>query len=317
MLQTLNSRLEKIMPLITPSSVVIGVLFAEYLKDFAVLVPWIFAFITFAGSLSSNFSSLKKAFLQPLPLILALLVLHVMMPVWAYGIGHLIFNDDKLTITGLILGVVIPTGVSSFMWVSMYKGNIGLALSIILIDTILSPFIVPSSLSILVGEKVEMDVKNMMIGLFFMIVVPSLIGMVCNHVSKGKVKESLGVPLAPFSKIALALVVAINGSYIAPFLKNINLKLIGIILTVLFIAFCGYCFAWFLAKCLTKDRGTTITLIFTGGMRNISAGAVIAIQFFPPAVAIPVVVGMLFQQVLASVFGILFTRREEKVHSII
>ncbi|MGG3802599.1 bile acid:sodium symporter family protein [Metabacillus fastidiosus] len=313
MLQTLNKRLEKIMPLMTPASVVIGVIFAGFLKDFTWLVAWIFAFITFAGSLSSNFSSLKRAFLQPLPLILALLILHVMMPVWAYGIGHLIFGADKLTITGLILGVVIPTGVSSFMWISIYKGNIGLGLSIILIDTILSPFIVPSSLSLLVGEKVEMDVKNMMIGLFFMIVVPSLIGMMLNHMSKGKVKDSLGTVLSPFSKISLGLVVAINSSYVAPFLKDINVKLLIIILTVLFIAFSGYCFAWFLARCLTKDRDTTITLIFTGGMRNISAGAVIAIQFFPAAVAIPVVVGMLFQQVLASLFGLLFSRKEAKV----
>lgn len=313
MLQTLNKRLEKMMPFITPTSVVIGVLFSPFLKDYTALVPWIFAFITFSGSLSSNFTSLKKVVLHPFPLILALLVLHIVMPVWAYGIGHLIFGDDKLTITGLILGVVIPTGVSSFMWVSIYKGNIGLALSVILIDTMLSPFIVPSSLSILVGEKVEMDIKNMMIGLFFMIVVPSLIGMMLNHLSKGKVKDSLGVPLSPFSKIALALVVAINSSYVAPFLKQINVKLIIIIVTVLFIAFCGYAFAWFIAKYLTKDRDTTITLLFTAGMRNISAGAVIAIQFFPSPVAIPVVVGMLFQQILASFFGMLFSRREARI----
>ncbi len=61
------------------------------------------------------------------------------------------------SITGLVLGMVIPTGVTSFIWVSIYKGNSALTLAIILIDSLLSPFIVPYSLSLFVGQKVEMD----------------------------------------------------------------------------------------------------------------------------------------------------------------
>jgi bile acid:Na+ symporter, BASS family len=44
-------------------------------------------------------------------------------------------------------------------------------------------------------------------------------------------------------------------------------------------------------------------MTFSSGMRNISAGAVIAVSFFPAAVAVPVIVGMLFQQILASLNG--------------
>ena len=39
------------------------------------------------------------------------------------------------------------------------------------------------------------------------------------------------------------------------------------------------------------------------GMRNISAGAVIAGEYFPGEVMFPVVIGTLFQQVLAAGFG--------------
>ncbi|RCK09681.1 hypothetical protein DT075_35310 [Bacillus licheniformis] len=64
MLQTINKTLGKIMPLLTPLSVVSGVLLADYLNGLASLVPWIFAFMTFAGSLGANFQSLNyvKAF---------------------------------------------------------------------------------------------------------------------------------------------------------------------------------------------------------------------------------------------------------------
>jgi BASS family bile acid:Na+ symporter len=303
MLDKLNHGLEKIMPLITPVSVVLGVLLATYLKDFAYLIPYIFAFMTFAGSLGSNFKSFKEAVSHPVPILAALVMLHIVMPLWALGVGHLTFNGDSYTITGLVMVMVIPTGVTSFIWASIYKGNIALTLSIILIDTILSPFVVPFTLSLIVGQKVEMDTWGMMKGLFGMVAIPSLLAMLINQWTKGKAKEILGAPLAPFSKLCVGITVMLNGAVVAPYLRNIDLKLVGIVTVVFFVALTGYMFSFLAANLLKRDRGTVVSLLFTCGMRNISAGAVIAVTYFPPAVAVPVVVGMLFQQVLASLNG--------------
>lgn len=313
MLQVLNKKLEKLMPFITPSAVLIGVLFSPYLSPLTFMVPWVFAIMTFSGSLSSNFHSVKRAVTFPLPLLTSLFILHILMPLWAFGMGSIVFPEDGLTVTGLLLAMVIPTGITSFVWVTIYKGNIGLALSIILVDTILSPFIVPASLSLIVGQKVEMDSWSIMTGLLWMVVIPSLIGMLLNHLTKGSIKDTLGKQLSPFSKIGIGVVVAINSSAVAPYLRHISLKLFLIALTVLFIAFSGFALAWLLGTLLKQTRDTKASLLFTGGMRNISAGAVIAVQYFPAAVAVPVVIGMLFQQVLASLFGFLFHRHEVKM----
>lgn len=225
------------------------------------------------------------------------------MPLWAWAVGHIAFSGDVYTITGLILGMVIPTGITSFIWVSIYKGNIPLVLSIILIDTLLSPILVPFSLSLFVGQRVELDFISIMKGLLGMIVIPSVIGMLLNQVTKGKINDHLGTRLAPFSKMSIGIVVMLNGSVVAPYLKNINLKLVSITLTVFFIALTGYLFSFLLGRLMKRDRDTVVTLTFSGGMRNISAGAVLAVSFFPAAVAVPVVLGMLFQQVLASTSG--------------
>ncbi len=303
MLLKLNKQLEKIMPLITPTSVVLGVLLSGYLTDFSFLIPWIFAFITFAGSLNSNFKSLTDVVRHPLPILVLIVILHMLMPIWAWGVGHITFKEDILTITGIVLGMSIPTGVASFIWVSIYKGNIPLTLSFILIDTILSPLVVPYCLSLLIGQKIEMDFFGIMQGLVGMIVVPSLLGMALNQLSKGKVTMKLGTSLAPFSKIFLGIVVMLNGAIVAPYLKDINLKLVSITVVVFFIAVTGYLFSFLMGKLIRSDRDTVVSLTFSGGMRNISAGAVIAVTYFSPAVAVPVVVGMLFQQVLASFAG--------------
>jgi bile acid:Na+ symporter, BASS family len=312
MMNDINRILEKLMPFITPAAVFIGVVLADQLNDLTFLVPWIFAIMTFAGSLSSNFASLKSTLTKPLPLLLAMFILHLLMPVWAFGIGSLIFPADGLTVTGLVLGMVIPTGITSFVWVSIHKGNIELALSIILLDTILSPFIVPYSLSVLAGESVEMDTRSIMSGLLLMIVIPSIVGMLLNHITKGSIKDSLGAKLKPFTKVGIGIVVSINSAAVAPYLSNVDWKLISIALTVLCIASGGYVFAWIMAKLTKRSRDTKVSLLFTGGMRNISAGAVIAVQYFPAAVAVPVVLAMLFQQVLASLFGFIFSKTEGK-----
>jgi BASS family bile acid:Na+ symporter len=313
MLNKLNKSLEKWLPLITPTSVIIGIILTVWLKSFTYLVPWIFGFMTFTGSLSMNFKDLKRVLIQPFPIFVSLLALHVLMPAIAWIIGNVFFHDDVYLRTGLILMVVIPTGVVSFMWVSIFKGNIALTLSVILIDTLLSPFLVPFTMDAFLGVQVKMDVFGMMKGLFFMIVLPSLLGMLLNQLSQGKVKEKWGRPLSPFSKIGLAITIAINSAVVAPYFTTIDSKLVLTACVIVVMASSGYVIGWLIARWLKWDRDIMVTMVFNTGMRNNSAGAVLAISFFPPPVAMPVIMCMLFQQLLASLFGQLLCKSPDSI----
>jgi BASS family bile acid:Na+ symporter len=312
MLFRINRVLERMMPLITPTSVIIGIILADDLESWAFLVPWIFAFMTFAGSLGSNFRSLQDVVAHPLRLFTVLMILHVIMPLWALFLGHVTFSRDVHTITGFVLAAVIPTGITSFIWVSVYRGNLALTLAIILVDTFLSPFIVPYSISLLAGEKVAIDVFGMMKGLFGMVVLPSLVGMGLNELTKGKIRETLGIPLAPFSKVGLAAVVMINGSVVAPYFLHTDGKLLAIAAVIATVSASGYILSASIGKLLHWGKEDVTALMFTGGMRNITAGAVLAVAYFESAVAVPVVIGMLFQQVLASIFGHLLHKSYQK-----
>ncbi|MBP1992485.1 bile acid:sodium symporter family protein [Paenibacillus eucommiae] len=309
MLSRLDRRLVKVLPLITPVSVLIGVLLGSHLSGYTFLSPWIFAFMTFSGSISSSFKEFLKVLTHPLPLIATLFILHIIMPLIAMAFGFIAYSGDSFTITGLILAAAIPTGITSFVWVAIYKGNTVLTLSIILIDTILAPFVVPYTLSLLVGTKVQMDIAAMMQGLFYMIVLPSLIGMLLNQWTKGSIKQSWGPRLNPFSKIAMGVVVAINSSVVSPFLRHFDARMLGLACTVLILSSLGYLLGWVTARLMRWEPDIVIALTFNGGMRNISAGAVLAVSYFAAPVAIPVVLAMLFQQSLASLFGYLLNRR--------
>lgn len=303
MLNRLNKILEKCMPFLTPTGVLVGLLGAAWLHSFSFLVPWIFAAMTFAGSIGSNFKDLARVMMLPMPIVANLLILHLVMPILGWAAGAYFFPGDDLTQTGFVLLFVIPTGVVSLVWVTIYGGNIALTLALILLDTLLSPIIVPLSLSWIVGAKVHMEPLDIMGGLLWMVVVPSIIGMLLNQLTKGKIKPMLGPKLAPFSKIGLFIVVSINSSVVAPYLKQFNMKLLEIIIVAFVLAAFGYIAGWLVSHWMKWDREVTIALTINSGMRNLSAGAVLAISFFPPPVALPVIAGMLFQQILAALFG--------------
>ncbi|MED5074421.1 bile acid:sodium symporter family protein [Anoxybacillus geothermalis] len=302
MWQSINRRLEKALPFLTPASVAAGIWLADELHGYAALVPWLFALMTFSGSLRLRLANLKEALIHPGPIAAALCLLHFIIPLWAFGLGHLFFGSDRWTVIGFVLAAAIPTGVTSFIWVSLGRGNLALALSVILIDTFLSPIVVPLTLLVLAGSVVELDVGQMMLGLFFMIILPSLAGMFVGERLSAQANEQLAVVLSPFSKLALALVVMINSAVVAPYFGRVDARLFFMALLVLAIASSGYFLSWMTARWLRFAPADIIALTFTGGMRNISAGAVLAMTYFPPAVSVPVVLGMLFQQVLASIY---------------
>lgn len=301
-LSRFNTFIEKWMPLVTPLCLIIGVVFSAWLGRFAPLVPWLFAFMTFAGSLGSGFRDMKKIAMHPVPLIVVMLILHIVVPLTAFLVGSLIF-DDPLLVTGIVLEFIVPTGIVSLVWVNIYHGNSALTLSIILIDTLAAPFLVPFSLHVLMGSAVEISVAGMMKDLVLMIAVPALLAMTLNHATRGRVKHTLSPKLAPLSKIGLILVVIINSTKVAPFFSQMTPTLLLVTLVIFLLAVSG--FIWgFLASKIFREKGDgRVSMTFNSGMRNISAGAVIAGQYFPPEVMFPVMIGTLFQQILAAMAG--------------
>ncbi|AJY77715.1 hypothetical protein VN24_13635 [Paenibacillus beijingensis] len=309
MLSAVNRTFDRIMPFITPVSLIIGMVFTVWLKPYGFLSTWLFAFMTLAGSLGSGFGDFLKVLRRPLPLLCALFLLHIVLPLIAWGAGKLLFGGDVETVTGFVLAAAIPTGVTTLFWVTVKGGDVALALSIILIDTLLAPFVVPGTLSLLFGSEVHIDAFGMVINLFWMIVLPSLAGMWINHVTKGKAERKWKPRLSPLSKLAMGAVVALNGAFVAPFFVPFRFKLLGILMTIILLTIIAYTLGWSFSRWFwKKEDRITVTITYAVGMRNISAGAVIATTFLPAPAALPVVLAMLVQQLLASVAGVLMGR---------
>lgn len=272
------------------------------------VVPALFALMTFQGSLTSGFDDLLACLRRPLPLIVALLVTSVAMPAVACALGQAIFRDPQTT-CGLVLEYSVPIGVVSIMWVGLFEGDVTLGLATLMASTLLSPLSIPLTLSVLVGATVSMDPLAMMQEMLLMIALPAVAGMAVNQLSRGWGGEVLSPALSPACRVILVLIIAANSTGISDYMLHLSPRLLGIMLFVGCFASAGFVVGLLLGKLMGLGRPQAVTLTFDCGLRNISAGAVIAERFFGPAVMFPVMMGTLFQQFLAAAFGSLLGRR--------
>ena len=312
MLERLNTVIEKHMAFVTPACLILGVAFPEIAGKGVPLVPVMFAVMTFIGALKSSFRDIAEVFRRPFPLLLSMLILHVVMPALSCGLGHLLFADQVDLITGMVLEFAVPTAVVGVMWVSIYKGNQPMILSLVVIDTVLAPFVIPVTLHVLIGARVKMNTMEMMQELVFMIALPAVLAMCLNQISRGRVKETWPPKLAFFSKIYLVFVVVSNSSKVAPYIRHLTSRRVAVAFCILLLAGTGYLLGWTVAHILRMGRGNAVAVMYGAGMRNISAGAVIASAYFPGEVLFPVMIGTLFQQVLAASFGTWISRKKEE-----
>ena len=310
MLDRFNKFIEKWMAFVTPLGLLVGVCFPDIAKHGLPYVTYVFAFMTFTGALKSRFRDVANVIRNPGSLITIMLMLHIAIPAAAYGMGHLLFPNNMNLITGMVLEFSIPTAVASMMWVSIFDGNSSLSLSLVVIDTVLAPFIIPFTLHFLIGSNVSIDVGGMMKELLYMVALPAVAAMCLNQLSHGKVMETWPKKLAPFSKMALMFVVTSNSSKVAPYIRQMNLQRVAVAVAILVLAAGGYFLGWLIAKLTHQDQKTTISMVYGTGMRNISTGAVLAVAYFPSEVVYPVMIGTLFQQILAAISGKMLTKNK-------
>jgi predicted Na+-dependent transporter len=154
-----------------------------------------------------------------------------------------------------------------------------------------------------------MDMWGITIALLLMVVFPTIVGVSLNETTKGAAPKLLSPYLGPFSKFCLVLVIAANTAAIAPQLHVTDPKVWSIGGVSILLVASGFLLSKLMGILgrLSPERRTS--LFFAGGLRNISAAATLAIEFFAPEAALPCILGMLFQQVLAALMGRLLLKK--------
>jgi tagaturonate reductase len=228
------------------------------------------------------------------------------MPVFAMAVSSLFLVNQDVT-AGFILLFSGPTAVTGFIWVTIFKRDMALGLTLILLDTLLAPLVVPGSVSLLMGAKIVMAGSSIALSLLFMVVVPTFLGVTVNEISRGRIPALVRPWLDPLAKICLMTVIATNASIIAPgmrFNDPLVWKTAFFVVTLTFAGFFIVKFTAVIGKCRSpKD----ISMIIAGGLRNNSAIMTVAVNFFPEAAALPTLLSIVFQQTIMAIMGKVFS----------
>ncbi|WP_211749789.1 bile acid:sodium symporter family protein [Paenibacillus sp. Marseille-Q4541] len=300
---------EKYMYIIIPFSLIIGMVFSELFLPFISLVPYLFGFVTFVMALGCGLGHLKNVVLKPAPVLITLLLAHVLTPLIAYALGATLFGTGSDYTVGLVLFTIIPLGVSSVLWVGMSYGSVPLMLAMVVLDSALSPLVVPGLIELFFGADIKFDTARLMEDLLLIIVVPTVLGVGIYEISKGEFKAWSAPVTLPLSKIFFAAVVLLNAAAIAPHMRTLKADVVlATIAVVLLVAMCygiGFVGSYLIRN---VSREISITMSYATGMRNISLGLVLAMGYFSPQAAIPVVLGIMIQQPIATLHHALLQR---------
>jgi predicted Na+-dependent transporter len=301
----LNAVLERLMPALTPAGVALGFLFSSRFVQLRPAVPWLFGAMTLSGALRLRLRDLGGAVANPKPILAFFVSAHVLMPLLAWAAGRLLFPVEVGA--GFVLLFSTPTAVAGFIWATIFGGDAALTLSLILLDTLLAPLVVPATTALLLGRGVAIDASGLALSLVGMVVVPTLLGVGLNEGSRGAVPAAVGPFLAPAAKFCLILVIAANAAAVAPRVDFSEALVWSVAAGGLLLASAGFLLGR-AAAALAGGSGAggaarRSSLTFGVGLRNISAAATLAIAYFPAAAALPAILGMIFQQTLAAVLG--------------
>jgi predicted Na+-dependent transporter len=313
----LNHAMDRFIPVITPLSVALGLLFPVFFLPLRPYVILLFSIMTFSGALKLTAVELGSSVKNPAPILLFFFSSHVIMPLAALFLSsQFIKNSD--VVAGFVVLFAGPTAVSGFIWSAIFKGDKALGLSLILLDTLLAPLVVPATLSIFMGAKIAMDMRGIAVSLIFMVVVPTIIAVALNETSKGAIPQKICPIVDPFAKFCLMLVIAANSAAIAHIIK-FNDPIVWITGALcLCLTSAGFLLAKFNGSVAKCGNEKTTALVIAGGLRNNSAVMTIAVTFLPQAAVLPTLMSIILQQTIAAVMGRLIIRRrihsEEQIH---
>lgn len=294
------------------TALTLGILFPEIFSPLRTYAAGLMAVMTFCSSLGGSLRQIGHVLTHPLPTLTILLLLHAVMPTVGLLAGRLLLPDAPLFMTGIVLQLSVSTAVSALLWVGSFGGNFPLCLAVLLLDTLLSPLLIPLTLRVLVGTVVELDVAAMMGDLLVMVAIPAVLAMLLNRASHGWADRSLRPRLSLVSKAALFVLVLANGTGCAPFLRELNGTLVLVTVLILLLCLTGFLLGFLAARLLGVDAPTRCTMTVSTGMRNNSIGIVLAGEFFPPEVLFPVSLAPLFSQLTTSIAVRLLQRFSER-----
>lgn len=303
--------MEKWILLILPIILTLGLFSGREAGSITSAVPSLFMLLTFLSSWNVNKKQFQELWSRPWVPLSLLVFSHLILPVvYEWMIAHSFVGQKDLQ-NGLFLALTMPIGVTSIVWVGLTGGNVGIAITLVTLDTLLSPVLIPLTLWVCLGETVRMAPGSMMVGLVKLVMLPCMLGIFFGYrLRKAKEEKQLLIRACGslISKVTLYAIIFLNAAALSVSIARMKGEVAQVIGTVGLLMMLGYAGAWGMLHFWRLKSQPEIAYTYSGGIRNYTAGVVIAQMYFAPLTIVPVMGAMLLQHPLALLVHILYKR---------
>ncbi|HHY47561.1 MAG TPA: bile acid:sodium symporter family protein [Firmicutes bacterium] len=280
---------------------IVGVLSRDILSPFVWIVPYLLAIMTFAGAVGCKPESFLQAGRKAGAFLGTAVMFYLIMPALSYGLARVFYPATPELWAGHVLLAILPSAISSSIWVAISSGNMPLGIGLLVMTTVLSGFTIPGILGIAVGRVVPFDSVSLLITLTKIVVFPVFIAMFFTH-KAGNHVDVYRPYFALIVKITVILVVLLNAVANAPFLVRFGERLLVVFVVIFIQSMAGFALSWLVARRILRlSLDDTKAFFFVNAMRNDGAGIAVALAYFSPLVAIPAGVNIMIQQPFCSV----------------
>lgn len=238
--------------------------------------------IMFATGIRLDYEAFLEQVKDWRTLVLAVAMMLVIMP-FLVTIPLKFFAPEW--ILPFILAAAMPTGLTAPAVMTIMGGRTSLALLISVSTSVVSPFVVPVMLKVLLGETVAIDTLSMMLNIAMVVILPlAVAGLIKWKMKKRHLqKADTAIRMANLAAFALVIASVTAGSAatnLGPEGKLLGIGGDGIIIVLLMIVF-WFGIAWLAASMLTwRDKMDRLTIIFCLMYMNTTLGVWLADRFF-------------------------------------
>ena len=274
------------------------------------------ALILFSAALLTDVSQIRIVLRHPLVLCFALLAVWLAPALLVVAAGFAVpWALDGEATTGLLVGLALvatmPVANSSVGWTQNAEGNLALALALVVLSILLSPFVTPQLLSVL-GMSLSPQEQaycealvSRFSGVFFIIwvILPTAGGFACRYLLTAERLSRVTPGFLLASGGALLALNYINSALALPEIRDSSPVVLAVTAALAaLLSVVGLLFAGAIAQLMRLSPGARSALLFGLSMKHtglalIVAGAVLANQ---PLAILMIVLATLLQHLLAA-----------------
>ncbi|MCQ2973512.1 MAG: bile acid:sodium symporter [Bacteroidales bacterium] len=225
--------------------------------------------------MSLSFNDFKNIFIFPKNIFIGFCSQILLLPLLAFSIAFLA-PIEPLQKLGIVLIAFCPVGTTSNILIHLFKGNTALSISMTIVNSILSPFIIPIFISIATSlfcskaENVNISFWESIIHIFFMVILPAFCGVLLNHFfpkivnSCQKILKFL-LPLLLLVVFSIKIFIGDDNSICSPITLH---EAIIVAPFVILLNILGMYGGFFISKIFCLEKPSQLTVAIETGLQN-------------------------------------------------